>query len=153
MKKRNWAGIVVAIQLGNAFFLFVFSIYLAVAAYPWVAFFQERDVTITYIVTVAVFMALGVLAIVCWRSLRNERRGGWWVALMGNAVISVLTTLGSLSGGWRETYFQLPLIALLSAVVVISLLMPDMRNHYSTPRSIQPATLSNNPRESAGRKF
>jgi hypothetical protein len=141
MNKRNWAGIVIAVQLLNAFLLFVFSAYLAVAAHPVVAFFQAREVTITYVVNVAVFMALGLLALVCWRGLRNERRWGWWVALTGNAVISVLTTLDSLSMGLRETYFQLPLIALLSAVVVVSLLMPDMRDHYSRPKSIQPATL------------
>jgi hypothetical protein len=144
MNKRNWPSIMVAIQLLNAFLLFVFSAYLAVAAYPLVAFFQSREVTITYIVNVGVFMALGVLALVCWRGLRNERRWGWWVALMGNAIISVLTTLDSLSMGLRETYFQLPLIALLSGVVAISLLMPDMRDHYGSPRSIRPATLRSN---------
>ena len=103
MNKRNWASILVAVQLLNAFLLLVFSVYLAIAAYPVVAFFQERDITITIVVNVAVFMALGVLALVCWRGLRNERRWGWWVALMGNAVISVLTTLDSLSMGLRET--------------------------------------------------
>ena len=140
MNKRTWTRIVVAVQMLNAFLLFVFSVYLAVAAYPWVAFFQSREVTIAYIMNVGVFMALGVLALVCWRGLRNERRWGWWVALMGNAIISVLTTLDSLSMGLRETYFQLPLIALLSGVVAISLLMPDVREQYRSPRSIQSAT-------------
>ena len=141
MNRRNWIGAIAAIQLVNTFLLFIFSIYLAVVAHPIVAFFQERGITITYIVNVAVFVALGILAFVCWLGLRSEVFWGWWLAVSANAVICVLLSVDSLSLGWRETYFQLAVIALLSAALVIFLFMPAVRKHYCRRTSIQAANL------------
>jgi uncharacterized membrane protein (DUF2068 family) len=141
MDRRNWNGAIGAIQLVNTFLLFVFSIYLAVQAYPVVAFFQEREVTTAYIVNVAVFVALGILSLVCWLSLRKERLWGWWLSVSANAVICVFLTVDSLSLGLRDTYFQLAVVALLSAVVVVLLLTRSVRGRYSRRGSIQMTTL------------
>jgi len=137
MKRSNWIGTVGGIQLTNAFLLFTFSIYLAVAAYPVVAFFQERNVMIAYIANVAVFVVLGVLALVCWWGLGKEELWGWWLALCANAVICGLLILDSLSLGLRETYFQPATIALLSTAGVVLLLTPAVRKLYSTRSSMQ----------------
>jgi len=110
--------VIAAIQLANSFLLLVFSIYLAVEAYPVVAFFQERETTVTYIVNVAVFVVLGALALISGLGLREEKLWGWWLGVSANAVNCALRTLDSLSRGLRETYFQLAVMALLSAVTV-----------------------------------
>lgn len=127
MDRSKWIGTIVGIQLTNALLLFTFSIYLTLAAYPVVTFFQERSVTITYIGNVAIFVVLGALAIVGGYGLRKQQSWGWWLALCANAVICVLLTLDSLSLGLRETYFQPAAIALLSAASVVLLVSPAVR--------------------------
>jgi hypothetical protein len=137
MNNRNWIGTVVGIQLANAFLLFAFSIYLAVEAYPLVAFFEERNVTLTYIANVAVFVVLGVLLLAGWLRLRKDKFWGWRLALFADAVICITMTLDSLSLGLRKTYFQPATIDLLSAAGVSLLLMPAVRKQYSSHTSMQ----------------
>jgi hypothetical protein len=76
MDRSKWIGTIVGIQLTNALLLFTFSIYLTLAAYPVVTFFQERSVTITYIGNVAIFVVLGALAIVGGYGLRKQQSWG-----------------------------------------------------------------------------
>jgi hypothetical protein len=141
MNRRNWVRTIGGIQLTNALLLFTFSIYLAVAAYPVVAFFRERDVTITFVAYVAVFVVLGVLTGVGWWGLRKDELWAWWLALCADALVCVLLTLDSLSMGLRETHFLTATIALLSAADVVLLLMPAARKHYSRRSSMQAVNL------------
>ena len=140
MDRTNWSA-AVALQLIIALLLFVFSIYLAVTAYPVVTFFQEREVTTTYIVNVAVFVVLGALALVGWLGLRTGKLWGWWLTLPADVAICLLLVYDSLNFGLKETYFQTAAIAVLSAVVVILLLVPSARSSYFSRRSIQAADL------------
>jgi len=141
MNRARPTSLVIAMQLLNAFLLLAFSVYFSVRAYPLVAFFQEREVTFTYANNVGVFVALGILALVGWWALRRKKLWGWLFVLSCDAFVCVFMSYDSLLLGLRETYFQLAAIALLSAVVVILLLMPDVRKYYSGVRSTQAANL------------
>ena len=136
MNRKNSIAVVAGLQLTNAFLLFTFSIYLAVSAYPLVIFFEERNVTLTYIGNVTIFVVLAVLALVGWWGLRKEALWAWWLAVSSNVVICALLTLDSLSLGLRDTYFQPATIAVLSATGVVLLFMPAVRRLYFMPSSI-----------------
>ena len=49
MSRTSSLGTIITMQLVNALLVFAFSVYLGVTAYPLVAFFQEREVTATYV--------------------------------------------------------------------------------------------------------
>jgi hypothetical protein len=140
MHRTNWYA-AVALQLIIAILLFVFSIYLAVTAYPVVTFFQEREVTITYIGNVAVFVVLGTLALVGWLGLRTGKLWSWWLTLPRGCCHLLIASL-------RFAKFRIEGDLLsdcgdcsVSAVAVILLLVPSVRNSYFGRRSIQVADL------------
>src|SRR5207247_2899451 len=81
MSRTSWLGSIITMQLVNALLVFAFSIYLGVTAYPLVAFFQEREVTATYVLDVAVFVTLGLLVLVGWSSLGEGNLWAWWFAV------------------------------------------------------------------------
>ena len=139
MSRTSSLGSIITMQLVNALLVFAFSIYLGVTAYPLVAFFQEREVTATYVLDVAVFVTLGLLVLVGWSSLRKGKLWAWWFAVSCDALVCLFTGYDFLSCGRQDRdCVVFAAMSLSSGIVCAFLFIPDVRERY--PRIVPNAT-------------
>jgi hypothetical protein len=134
MRRSDWIHSVTWFELVNTVCLLGFAVYVLVPAHPLVAFFEDRGVTILYLLIAGLLVALGLISLAVRRGFGKREPWGWWFALVGDLLISSLVICGSVSLGWL-----LAAIGLLSATVSMCLPISAARLNYWPGTSIEAA--------------
>jgi hypothetical protein len=81
-------------------------------------------------IAAAILVLPALVAAAAWVGLWKGKLWGWWLGLAGNLTVLVVLAYSMLDDGWRNPDWEMAGLTALSAVPLVFLLLPAVRDSY-----------------------